>query len=182
MSASFSQTIIIGNLGQDPVVRYSQNQTAIAELSVATSEHYTNKQTQQKEEKVEWHRVKCFGRNAEIARDYLRKGSAVQIVGKNRTRKFKDSNTGQDRFITEIEANKIDGLLLLGSNPNSSQGQPAQQGYQNQQAPQGQQPAPNGFNGQQPMNNGQAPQQPQHPPQHQQMPQGGFNQNGGFGQ
>lgn len=177
MPASFSQTIIMGNLGQDPVVRYSQNQTAIAELSVATSEHYTNKQTQQKEEKVEWHRVKCFGRNAEIARDWLKKGSAVQIVGKNKTRKFKDSNTGQDRFITEVEANKFDGLLLLGSNSNSSQGQqPRQQ-------------APHGFSGQTHQNH---KSQPNSTPAHDNSgygdapmghghPDGGFDERGGFG-
>lgn len=179
MPASFSQTIIMGNLGRDPVVRYSPNQTAIAELSVATSEYYTNKQTQQKEEKVEWHRVKCFGRNAEIARDFLKEGSPVQIVGKNKTRKYQDKDTGQDRFITEIEANKYGGLLLIGSNPNG-QGQ-SQQGYKNQQPSQGQQTAPNGFNGQQPMNSGQAPQQqPQYQSQNQQMPPGGFDQQGGF--
>lgn len=169
MPASFSQTIIMGNLGQDPVVRYSQNETAIAELSVATSEHYTNKQTQQKEEKVEWHRVKCFGRNAEIARDFLKKGSPVQIVGKNKTRKYQDQNTGQDRFITEIEANKYDGLLLIGSNPNG-RGQQAQQS------------APNGFNGhnhpsQQNVNNA-----PQGANNNRSVDnQGGFNKQGGFG-
>lgn len=181
MSQSFQQVIVMGRLGQDPVIRYTQNQKAIAELSVATSKTITNKQTGEKTEKTEWHRCKAFGRTAEVVGQYLKKGSQVHLTGELETHKWQDKQTGQDRFSTEININN---LTMLGSSQSAQQGQrqPAQQGYQNQQAPQGQQPAPNGFNGQQPMNNGQAPQQPQHPPQHQQMPQGGFNQNGGFGQ
>lgn len=178
MSQSFQQVIVMGRLGQDPVVRYTQNQKAIAELSVATSKVITNKQTGEKTEKTEWHRCKAFGRTAEVVGQYLKKGSQVHLTGELETHKWQDKQTGQDRFSTEININNLT-MLGSGQNTQQNQAQQPQQGYQSQQAPQGQQ-APNGFNGQQqPMNNNQPPQQGFNG---QQMPQGGFNQSGGFGQ
>lgn len=91
-----SKTTIIGRLGQDPEVRYSNSGTAIANLSVATSYKPKNG-----EEETEWHRVVLFGRTAEVAQQYLKKGSTVYIEGRNRTRKWQD-NSGQDRWTTEV--------------------------------------------------------------------------------
>ena len=99
--ASINKVIVLGNLGADPEVRYTPDGgTAIATLRIATSRRYKNRDGQPVEE-TEWHRVILFGRAAELAKDYLRKGSSVLIEGRLRTRKWTDQN-GQDRWTTEI--------------------------------------------------------------------------------
>jgi single-strand DNA-binding protein len=111
MSEGINKVIIVGNLGKDPDVRYSANGAAIANLTIATSEQWTDKQSGQKQEKTEWHRVVMFNRLGEIAGEYLKKGSQVYIEGKLQTRKWQDQN-GQDRYTTEIVANE---MQMLGS-------------------------------------------------------------------
>jgi single-strand DNA-binding protein len=106
MSKGINKVILVGNLGKDPEVRYSANGAAIANLTIATSEQWTDKQSGQKQEKTEWHRVVMFNRLGEIAGEYLKKGSQVYIEGKLQTRKWQD-NSGQDRYTTEIVANEM---------------------------------------------------------------------------
>lgn len=106
MARGVNKVILVGNLGQDPEVRYTANGAAVANITVATSEQWTDKQSGQKQEKTEWHRVVLFGRLGEIAGEYLRKGSQVYLEGKLQTRKWQDQN-GQDRYTTEIVANEM---------------------------------------------------------------------------
>jgi single-strand DNA-binding protein len=100
--SSLNKAMIIGRLGQDPDVRYTQSNTAVANLSVATSERYKDKQGEWKEN-TEWHRVVAWGRLAEICQEYLKKGSQVYIEGPIQTRKWEDKE-GQTRYTTEIKA------------------------------------------------------------------------------
>ncbi|PAU95731.1 single-stranded DNA-binding protein [Aliifodinibius salipaludis] len=100
--SSLNKAMIIGRLGQDPDVRYTQSNTAVANLSVATSERYKDKQGEWKEN-TEWHRVVAWGRLAEICQEYLKKGSQVYIEGPIQTRKWEDKE-GQTRYSTEIKA------------------------------------------------------------------------------
>ncbi len=109
--AGINKVILVGNLGRDPEVRYSAKGSAIANITIATSEQWTDKQSGQKQEKTEWHRVVLFNRLGEIAGEYLKKGSQVYIEGKLQTRKWQDNN-GQDRYTTEIVANE---MQMLGS-------------------------------------------------------------------
>ena len=111
MSRSVNKVIIVGNLGRDPEVRYTQSGTAVATVALATGESWKDKQTGETKERTEWHRVVAFGRLAEIIGEYLRKGSQVYVEGSLRTRKWQD-NEGQDRYTTEIVARE---LLMLGS-------------------------------------------------------------------
>ncbi|MGM0593234.1 MAG: single-stranded DNA-binding protein, partial [Pseudomonadota bacterium] len=113
MARGINKVILVGNLGQDPEVRYTANGAAVANISVATSEQWTDKQTGQKQERTEWHRVVMFGRLGEIAGEYLRKGSQVYLEGKIQTRKWQDQN-GQDRYTTEVVANE---MQMLGGGP-----------------------------------------------------------------
>lgn len=99
-SRGVNKVILVGNLGQDPEIRQSQNGSVIANLNIATGEAWKDQQGQL-QERTEWHRVVMFGRTAEIARDYLRKGSKIYCDGRLRTRKWQDNN-GQDRYTTEI--------------------------------------------------------------------------------
>ena len=108
-----NKVILVGNLGQDPEVRYTTSGAAVTNITVATTESWTDKNTGQKQEKTEWHRVVFFGRLAEIAGEYLRKGRQVYIEGRLQTRKWQDKN-GQDRYTTEIVANE---MQMLGGNP-----------------------------------------------------------------
>lgn len=101
-----NKTIIVGNLGQDPEVKSTQSGSTITNISVATSETWKDKQTGEQQERTEWHRICFFGKLAEIAAQYLNKGSKVYIEGSLRTRKWQDSN-GQDRYTTEIIANEM---------------------------------------------------------------------------
>jgi single stranded DNA-binding protein (ssb) len=118
-SRGVNKVILIGNIGQDPEVRYTPGGSAITNISVATSETWKDKQTGQSQERTEWHRVVFFNRLAEIAGEYLRKGSKVYIEGSLRTRKWQDQQ-GQDRYTTEIVANEMQMLDGRGSEGASS--------------------------------------------------------------
>ena len=114
-----NKVIIVGNLGNDPEVRYSQAGAAITNISVATSEVWKDKQTGQPQERTEWHRIVFFNKLAEIAGEYLRKGSKVYIEGQLRTRKWQDKE-GQDRYTTEIVSNEMQMLDARGANSGGS--------------------------------------------------------------
>ena len=101
-----NKVILIGNLGQDPDVRYTQNGDAVANISIATKEVWKDKQTGDKKESTEWHKVVLFRRLAEVAGQFLKKGASVYIEGKLKTRKWQD-NTGADRYTTEIRAEQL---------------------------------------------------------------------------
>ncbi|HFD78774.1 MAG TPA: single-stranded DNA-binding protein [Gammaproteobacteria bacterium] len=106
MARGVNKVILIGNLGADPEVKYMPNGNAVANVTIATSESWKDKQTGEQKEKTEWHRVVFFRRLAEIAGEYLKKGSQVYIEGKLQTRKWQDKN-GNDRYTTEIIANEM---------------------------------------------------------------------------
>lgn len=155
MARGVNKVIIVGTLGNDPEVKYSASGSAIANLHVATSEQWKDKQTGEKKEQTEWHLVVIFGKLAEVAGEYLRKGSQVYIEGQLRTRKWTDSN-GVDRYTTEIVIPQMGGVMQMlgGKRDDSGQQQPRQQ------------------SGQQPQGGwGTNPQQQQQPKQ--QSPQGG---------
>ena len=111
MARGVNKVIVVGNLGQDPEVKYMTSGDAVCNISVATTEAWNDKQSGEKVEHTEWHRVVMFRRLAEIAGEYLRKGSQVYIEGKLKTRKWQDNN-GNDRYTTEIEARHTDPLKL----------------------------------------------------------------------
>lgn len=106
MARGVNKAIIVGHLGRDPEIRYAASGAAVANVSVATTDSWKDKQTGENNEKTEWHRVVFFGRLAEIAGEYLKKGSQVYIEGRLQTRKWQDQN-GQDRYTTEIVANDM---------------------------------------------------------------------------
>ena len=110
--AGINKVILVGNLGAKPEVKYASNGNAISNLSVATSESWTDKSTGQKQEKTEWHRVSLFGKIAEIAGQYLDKGSKVYVEGKLQTRKWQDQS-GQDRYTTEVIVSGFNGTLQM---------------------------------------------------------------------
>jgi len=131
-----NKVIIIGNLGADPEARQFSNGGSVTNISVATSEQWTDKQSGEKREATEWHRIALFNRLGEIAAQYLRKGSKVYIEGSLRTRKYQDQS-GQDRYITEIRAEQmqmLDGQTGGGQGGGSFGGQNQGQGggYNNQ--------------------------------------------------
>ena len=111
--ASVNKVIIVGNLGADPESRFAPSGDAVCNIRVATTETWKDKQTGEKKESTEWHRIGFYGRLAEIAGQYLRKGSQVYIEGSLRTRKWQDKN-GQDRYTTEIRG---DEMKMLGGKP-----------------------------------------------------------------
>ena len=119
MARGINKVILVGNLGNDPDVKATQGGTTITTISVATSEQWKDKQTGQAQERTEWHRVKFFGKLAEIAGEYLRKGSQVYVEGSLRTRKWTDQSGGE-KYSTEIRA---DQMQMLGSR--QGMGQPA---------------------------------------------------------
>lgn len=119
MARGINKVILVGNLGNDPEVRYTPSGSAVTNISVATTEGWTDKNTGQKQERTEWHRVTLFNRLGEIAGEYLRKGSQVYIEGAIRTDKYQDKNTGEDRYSTKIIANN---MQLLGGRPDGSGG------------------------------------------------------------
>lgn len=132
-SKGVNKAILVGNLGKDPEVRYTQNGSAIANITIATSESWRDKTTGEQKEKTEWHRVVLFGKLAEIAGEYLRKGSQVYIEGKLTTRKWADQ-AGVEKYTTEIHVNVGGVLQMLGGKPDGGGGsQPQQQGRQPQQ-------------------------------------------------
>ena len=129
--ASVNRVTIIGNLGKDPETRYAPSGDAVTNITVATTETWKDKATGEKREATEWHRVVFFGKLAEIAGQYLKKGSQVYLEGKLKTRKWQDKD-GADRYTTEINA---DELKMLGGKGDGQQSEPQRQ----QQAPQRQQ-------------------------------------------
>lgn len=150
MAGSLNKVELIGNLGQDPEIRYMQNGGAVANLSIATTESWKDKTTGEKKEQTEWHRVVIFGKLAEIAGEYLRKGSKVFIEGSLRTRKWQDQQ-GVDRYTTEINVGMNGRMLMLSAANDNQQGgsqqQPRQQysgGGQPQRPQQGSQSKPAG--------------------------------------
>lgn len=110
MSKGVNKVIIVGNLGNDPELRYSQSGSAMCSISVATSESWKDKATGEQKERTEWHRVKFFGKLAEIAGEYLKKGSSVYVEGKLRTEKYADKS-GVEKYTTDIYA---DEMQMLG--------------------------------------------------------------------
>ena len=115
MSRGVNKVILVGNLGQKPEMRYTATQTAVANLSIATTESWKDKESGENRDKTEWHRVVFFGNLAEIAEKYLDKGSSVYIEGKIQTRKWQDKE-GKDRWTTEVLGNQ---LTMLGSRNSS---------------------------------------------------------------
>jgi len=110
--SGINKVILVGNIGAKPEVKYSSNGSAIANLSVATSETWNDKNSGEKQEKTEWHRVSLYGKLAEIAGQYLDKGSKVYVEGKLQTRKWQDQS-GQDRYTTEIVVSGYGGTLQM---------------------------------------------------------------------
>ncbi len=136
-----NKVILVGHLGQDPEVRFTPNGKAVANLSLATSESWKDQQGQI-QERTEWHRVVIWGKTAEVAGEYLRKGSQVYIEGKLQTRKWQDQS-GQDKYTTEIVVQGFDDKMqMLGGRSGQSEG-----GFQRQPRQAAQQPNQNqGFN------------------------------------
>lgn len=190
--AGVNKVIILGNLGKDPEVRFMPNGGGVANLTIATSETWKDKQTGEQKEKTEWHRVVMFGKLAEIAGEYLKKGSKVYIEGSLQTRKWANQQ-GQDQYTTEIVVQGFNGSMQMldsrgqgsgGQTAGGFSGQASQQqggfsGQSSQQAPQQQAPQQQGGYSQQ------APQQSQQPAYAPAQQQGGFNapqQQGGYSQ
>ena len=118
MARGVNKVILVGNLGQDPEVKYMPSGGAVCNVSIATSESWNDKNTGEKQERTEWHRVVFFRKLAEIVGEYLRKGSQVYVEGKLQTRKWQDQN-GNDRYTTEIVANE---MQMLGGRGGSGGG------------------------------------------------------------
>ncbi|MFB5180240.1 single-stranded DNA-binding protein [Vibrio alginolyticus] len=146
-SRGINKVILVGNLGSDPDIRYLPNGGAVANITIATSETWCDKATGENREQTEWHRVVLFSKLAEIAGEFLRKGSQVYIEGQLQTRKWKDQQ-GQDRYSTEVVVQGFNGMMQMLGN-NRAGGQQQQGGWGQPQ-----------------------PQQPQHAPQQ----HGGWNQ------
>lgn len=156
MARGINKVILIGNLGKDPEIRYTPSGGAVANMTIATSESWKDKNTGENQERTEWHRVVMFNRLGEIAGEYLKKGSKVYIEGKLQTRKWQDQQ-GQDRYTTEIVANEMQMLDSRGGasggsdfggdsnnysqSQSQSQSQPPSQGQAQRSAPAAQ-PAP----------------------------------------
>ena len=118
MARGVNKVTLIGNLGNDPELRSTQSGSAVANITLATSESWRDKETQETKERVEWHRVIFFGRLAEVVNEYLRKGSQVYVEGRIQTRKWQDKD-GNDRYTTEIVANEMQMLGSRGTNSES---------------------------------------------------------------
>ncbi|PAJ72305.1 single-stranded DNA-binding protein [Pseudoalteromonas sp. NBT06-2] len=192
MARGVNKVILVGNLGQDPEVRYMPNGGAVANITLATADSYKDKNTGQMVDKTEWHRVVFFGKLAEIVGEYLRKGSQVYVEGKLQTRKWQDQQ-GQDKYTTEVVVDQFSGQMqMLGGRNDGAQAggsgfqKPAQSqgGYQKPQqqqggfAPQQQQSAPAQQGGFTPQQQSAPAQQGGFTPQQQSAPaqQGGFSQ------
>lgn len=166
-SKGVNKVILVGNLGQDPEVRYMPNGNAVANLSIATSESWKDQQGQM-QERTEWHRLTMYRRLAEVAGEYLRKGSQIYVEGKLQTRKWQDQQ-GQDKYTTEVIVDQMQ--MLGGKGGGQSEG-----GFQGQQRQPAQRPAQGG------QNTGGQPGYQQSPNQgYNQAPQGGQG-NQGFNQ
>jgi single-strand DNA-binding protein len=140
MSRGINKVILVGNLGQEPDVKYTADGKAVANMSVATSEQWADKATGEKKSRTEWHRVVLFGRVAEVAGEYLHKGSQVYLEGKIQTRKWEDK-TGQERYTTEVVAHEMQMLGSRDSAPATST-PPSNQTKQAPQTPPAEQPMP----------------------------------------
>ncbi len=147
MARGINKAILIGNLGADPEVRYTAGGTAVANVNLATSDQWKDKQSGEMQDRTEWHRLVFFGRMAEIAGEYLKKGSKIYVEGRIQTRKWQGQD-GQDRFTTEIVANDMQMLDGRGGGGSASydgggQGGGQYQGGGQQRQPQSKpQPAP----------------------------------------
>ena len=124
MARGINKVILVGNLGNDPDVRYTANGAAVSNISIATSESWKDKESGEQVEKTEWHRVVFFGKLAEIVAEYLKKGSQVYVEGRLQTRKWQDKE-GNDKYTTEIVANE---MQMLGGKPGGGGN------YENQQS------------------------------------------------
>ncbi|MGI9246498.1 MAG: single-stranded DNA-binding protein [Steroidobacteraceae bacterium] len=118
MARGVNKVILVGNLGKDPETRYMPNGKAVTNFSIATSESWKDKQTGEQREQTEWHNIVMYDRLAEIAAEYLKKGSQVYVEGRLRTRKWQDKE-GRDRYTTEINANE---MQMLGSRAGGGMG------------------------------------------------------------
>ncbi|MBE0508421.1 MAG: single-stranded DNA-binding protein, partial [Marinospirillum sp.] len=130
MARGVNKVILIGNMGADPEMRSTQQGKSVANISIATSESWTDKQTGQKVEKTEWHRLVIFDKLADIAGQYLKKGSKIYIEGKLQTRKWQNQQ-GVDQYTTEIVVNELQMLDGNNSQQQASQQAPQQQAYNN---------------------------------------------------
>src|SRR5690606_4350214 len=131
--ASVNKVILVGNLGRDPEVRYSPDGAAICNVSIATTSQWKDKNSGERREETEWHRVVFYNRLAEIAGEYLRKGRPVYVEGRLKTRKWQDKDTGADRYSTEIVA---DQMQMLGGRGEGSGDAPMGGGDYGSSAPQ----------------------------------------------
>ena len=186
MARGINKVILVGNLGQDPEVRYMPNGNAVANITLATSDSYKDKNTGQLVDKTEWHRIVFFGKLAEVVGEYCRKGSQIYVEGKLQTRKWQDQQ-GQDKYTTEVVVDGYTGQMQMLGGRGDNAGGGNYQGQQNQQSGFNQGGQQSGFN--QPaqqsaapaqQSGGFAPQQsggfaPQHGGQ-----QSGGQQSGGF--
>lgn len=166
MARGVNKVILVGNLGQDPEVTYMPNGNGVSNISIATTDSWKDKNTGQQQERTEWHRVVLFGKLAEIAGEYLRKGSQVYIEGRLQTRKWTDQS-GQEKYTTEIVVDMGGQMQMLGGGGGQSNQHQSQQqgGYGQQQQKQ------------------QYNQQQCQQGNYNQQQQGGFNQQqGGFNQ
>ncbi len=126
-SRGINKVILIGNLGQDPEVRYMPSGGAVTNITLATSETWKDKQTGEPKERTEWHRVVFMGKLAEVAGEYLKKGSQVYVEGKLQTRKWQDQS-GQERYTTEVLVDGFSGVMqMLGGKQSGGQGQGSSQ-------------------------------------------------------
>lgn len=193
-----NKVILVGNLGKDPEVRFTPDGKSIANITLATSESWKDKNSGQRQEKTEWHRVVFFGGIASVVGEYLRKGSKIYVEGKLQTRKWQDQS-GQDKYTTEVVVDSFNGTMQMldsrGGADQPQQGgysapaqQPPQQGGYSQQAPKQQAPQQNSPQQNAPQQNApqqRAPQQnsPQHAPQQSApAPRQAPPQQGGYGQ
>lgn len=128
-----NKVILLGNLGQDPEVRFMPNGSAVANLTLATSESWKDKQTGEDKEKTEWHKISIFGKLAEIAGEYLKKGSKAYFEGQLQTRKWQDKE-GKDQYTTEVVIQGFTGVMQMLDSPSSDK--PKSNGFAPQQAPQ----------------------------------------------
>ncbi|MCG8910980.1 single-stranded DNA-binding protein [Pseudomonas sp. DP-17] len=132
MARGVNKVILVGNIGADPEIRYMPNGNAVANVTLATSESWKDKQTGQQQERTEWHRVVFFGRLAEVVAEYVKKGSQIYVEGSMRTRKWQ-AQDGQDRYTTEVVVDINGEMQLLGGNRNRQDD--GQQQAQSQQRP-----------------------------------------------
>jgi single-strand DNA-binding protein len=133
MARGVNKVILVGNLGADPETRYMPSGGSVTNINIATTENWNDRQTGERQERTEWHRVVFFNKLAEIAAQYLRKGSQVYVEGSIRTRKWQ-GNDGQDRYTTEIVANEMQMLGSRGDGSGYQNGSSAGRGGHNQSA------------------------------------------------